>query len=113
MTENQENDRITFEDILTGYDNPAWLGWGYLGERKTHLEDHRFAFWADKLAVDLANEHHMTHEQFFHWLNSRQGRLFADTVFGSLDKARAEEEARRWHMVRIPSDHRLQHLLAV
>jgi len=112
MTENLETDEITFDDILGGYDNPAWRGRGYLGERKTHLNDHRFTFWADKLAIDLANEQQMTHEQFFRWLNSRYGRLFGDAVFGGLDKKHAEADVRRWHLVHTPQEHKVEQLAA-
>jgi len=112
MKENLKTNEITFYDILEGYDNPAWLGWGYLGERKTHLDDHRFTFWADQLAVDLANEQHMTHEEFFHWLNSRYGRLFGDAVFGGFDRKHAEADVRRWHLVRVIQEHKLEHHLA-
>jgi len=52
----------------------------------------------------------MTHEEFFHWMNSRYGRLFGDAVFGGKD--RAEADARRWHLVHTVEEHKLERLAA-
>ncbi len=101
MTEDLKARKITFNDILSGYDDPSWDGRGYLGERRQHRRDHRFADWADTLAIDLANEQNMTHKQFFDWLESQHGHYFGDAVFGGFNRTQAEVDARRWHLVRV------------
>ena len=57
--------------------------------------------WGDTLAVDLANELNMTHKQFSDWLESHYGHYFGAAVFGGLNHKQAEDDARRWQLVRI------------
>jgi len=101
MTEDLRVSKITLEDIMRKYDDPACDGLGYLGERRQHRHDRRFTDWADALAVELANEQNMTHKQFYDWLESRYGHYFGDAAFGGLNQDQAETDARRWHLVRI------------
>jgi hypothetical protein len=101
MTEDLKAHKITFEDIMRGYEDPACGGLGYLGERRQHRYDRRFRDWGDVLAVDLANEQNMTHKQFSDWLESRYGHYFGDAVFGGFNHKQAEADACHWHLVRI------------
>lgn len=100
---------LTIEDIKAGYDNEAWMGWGYLGERETAALDSEVTIAtidrADALALRLANEIGMTADQFFAWLNSRPGRHYADaTIHGGSDWVRIERDARRWGLVAVITD---------
>jgi len=101
MTEDLKVHKLSLEDVMKEYEDPAFDGLGYLGARHQHRYDRRFRDWGDTLAVELANEQNMTHKQFSDWLESRYGRYFGDAVFGGLNYAQAESDARRWHLVRI------------
>ena len=101
MTEDLKVRKISFEDIMRRYEDPACDGLGYLGARHQHRYDRRFRDWGDTLAVELANEQNLSHKQFSDWLGSRYGRYFGDAVFGGFNHRQAEADARRWHLVRI------------
>jgi len=81
---------ITTQDILDGYDNPEWLGWGYFGERQGWLtsDDPECPAQPERVAqVDMAivaeaNRRRWTARRLFRFLNSRDGRHFADAMFG-------------------------------
>lgn len=81
---------LTIDDLLAGYDNPDWLGFGYLGERRSALsstdeecppQPERVAE-ADVLVLEVANDRGWTVDVLFAWCNSRPGRHFGDYLFG-------------------------------
>ena len=83
---------LTIKDIEAGYENESWLGFGYLGERRNAIAAVRSGEWefanvtaADTIALEVANAKHWTPERFFEWLNSKDGRWFADMTIGSHD----------------------------
>lgn len=78
---------LTIDDILAGYSNDEWCGWGYLGERNSEESERgcdspRLAT-ADKVVIKVANELEWDRETLFEWLNSKPGRWFCDTAFGN------------------------------
>jgi len=101
VTEDLKARKLTVEDMMRKYEDPACKALGYLGERHQHRYDRRFRNWADVLAVDLANEQEMTYKQFSDWLESPYGHYFGYTVFGGFNHKQAEADARRWHLVRV------------
>lgn len=96
--------QLTIEDIKAGYDNPEYLGWGYLGEREMAAVTSDISIAtidaADRLALTLANEIGMTGEQFFTWLNSRPGRHYGDAAL----HGNTERQIRDWNMVMVITD---------
>lgn len=83
---------LTIKDIEAGYENPEWHGWGYLGERSR--EGANLAN-ADTVVLVVANEQRWSQARLFEWLNSRNGRHFADMADGqSVEKIRAQAD--RW-----------------
>ena len=83
---------LTVKDIEAGYANDAWLGFGYLGERRNAIAAVQSGEWesanvtaADELALRIANEKHWTASRLFTWLNSKDGRWFGDMTLGSDD----------------------------
>ena len=81
---------LTVQDIEAGYANDEWLGFGYLGERRNAIEAVQSGEWefanvtvADTLALQVANEKRWSPERFFQWLNSKDGRWYADMTLGS------------------------------
>lgn len=92
---------LTVADIEAGYEHDGWLGFGYLGERRNAAEAVRSGEWeyanvtaADTLALKIANEKGWTAKRFFDWLNSKDGRFFADMTLGSDEFERAEQYVR-------------------
>lgn len=67
-----------------------WLGYGYLGARRTALDTSdpqatagpALVARADQMAVDAANAERMDYERFFRWANNKTGRWFGDCAFG-------------------------------
>jgi hypothetical protein len=64
-------------DRMTG-DN-RWLGFGYLGERDHMLNSTD----PDQRILEVTAD--WTADELFHWANSKDGRWFADMVFGCDD----------------------------
>jgi len=92
---------LTVHDIESGYSNDAWQGFGYLGERRNAAEAVQSGEWeyanvtaADTLALRIANDNGWTPARFFQWLNSKDGRWYADMTIGSDDFGRAAEYVR-------------------
>jgi len=84
--------RLTQDDIEAGYANDEWLGWGYLGERQTYCvtsTGRRRVATADRALLAHANDNLWTAETLFDWLNSKLGRWYGDSVFGTDEPARA------------------------
>lgn len=71
---------ITAAHIAEGYENPDWLGYGYLGARQSMSATVRAT--ADRVVVRMANERGWTPEVFFEWMNSKCGRWFGDATHG-------------------------------
>jgi hypothetical protein len=81
---------LTIKDIEAGYENESWLGFGYLGDRRNAAEAVRSGEWeyanitlADDAALKEANRKHWSAARFFDWLNSKNGRWYADATIGS------------------------------
>lgn len=69
--------------------NDAWLGFGYLGERRNYAEGHAdevgraVLATADNEALEVANNLGLTEEELFYWANPKNGRWFGDCMFGN------------------------------
>ncbi len=63
-------DRMTSDD--------RWLGFGYLGSRQ-YADDAEVAL-ADAFVFDVTAD--WTDDELFTWANSKDGRWFADILFG-------------------------------
>ena len=74
---------LTVADIEAGYANPDWLGYGYLGERRSGMTDTARVDALDARIVAEANARGWTPAQFFDWLNSKNGRWAAEAWFHS------------------------------
>lgn len=75
---------LTTTDITAGYEDERWLGWGYLQGR---TNDEEIDAGADAYVLARAAERGWDREDLFHWMNSKDGRWFADWYFGG-DKDR-------------------------
>lgn len=80
---------ITTHDIEAGYEHDGWLGFGYLGERRHARAALVSCEWtidnieeADEMAVKIANEKGWSSARFFDWVNSKDGRWYADIMLG-------------------------------
>jgi len=80
MTTSPASTPLTVALIEAGYNDDRYLGWGYLNERRN--ADPALVAVADALVIRLANQERWTAEILFHWLNSKNGRWFADEIFG-------------------------------
>ncbi len=85
---------LTTADILAGYTNDEWEGFGYLGERRNQLAegDGLAVDKADAFALAAANKAGLDAAAFFEWMNSKNGRWFGDCMFGN-DGRHAERYA--------------------
>jgi hypothetical protein len=88
-----EQSKLTAADIEAMYANDNWLGFGYLGERRNMLittdseaapeaERRLLVEAVDQRLLDHANAEGWTDDDLFAWANSKNGRWFADTMFG-------------------------------
>ncbi len=72
------------------YNDERWLGFGYLGEREAALDSTDpespalpdMVAEADAEALSHAAANGWDYERLFDWANSKDGRLFADCMFG-------------------------------
>ena len=78
-----ENVTLTTANIEYAYRNGEWLGFGYLGERRNAAEEGKDVSAADAKALEAANRAGLTGAEFFEWLNSKNGRWYADCMFGA------------------------------
>jgi hypothetical protein len=71
---------LTARDIATAYDRTDWLGFGYLRERQTAIDDGRAdrVTLADQAALDVANRRRWSSDRLFDWLNSKNGRWYGE-----------------------------------
>jgi hypothetical protein len=86
---------LTVADIEAGYqheshdDCPGYGGFGYLGERQSAADHHNVSVAdiarSDAAVLAYANEHGWNDHRLFDWLNSRDGRHFADQSLHSGD----------------------------
>jgi Putative phage serine protease XkdF len=91
-----------FEQMMS---NDDWQGYGYLGERQNALDGSdpeapaqtaRVAE-VDAALVRYAQAHGVSDDALFEWANSKNGRLFADTAFGSSDPIDdVMDKAQKW-----------------
>jgi hypothetical protein len=83
---------ITQAHIDSAYRREDWDGYGYLGTRRGALRTYRttepeatdvsqFVAPADERIIAIANEKRWTPEQFFTWLNSKNGRWYGEAWF--------------------------------
>lgn len=76
--------RVALFDAFTADDR--WLGFGYLGERRNALQGHSALVERvpaiDALVIAHATAAGWDADTLFHWANSKDGRWFADVVFG-------------------------------
>jgi hypothetical protein len=70
-----------------------FLGFGYIGSRRNALEEGWDVSTADALALEMGAR--LTDDKLFAWANSKDGRWFADLMFGSTS-ADDHEMARRY-----------------
>jgi hypothetical protein len=78
-----QNVELTQANIEYAYNREEWLGFGYLGERENAHAEGKDVSAADAAALAAANKAGLTGEQFFYWLNSKNGRWFGDCWFGA------------------------------
>jgi hypothetical protein len=104
MTNTQTN--LTLAEIDRGYDNPEWLGFGYLGERRHAAASIRTVSTADKAVIRFANEEGWDEDQLFEWLNSKPGRWFGDLAFGNYPECGG-----RWTIAKLVAAGRRQGIL--
>lgn len=91
---------LTVADIEAGYEHDShdgcdgFLGFGYLGGRLSAESAASAGEWpggptlaaiaaADEAALAIANAKRWNRERLFTWLNSKDGRWYADEVLGS------------------------------
>lgn len=90
---------LTLTDLIAGYNHEDFGGHGYLGGRQNALSNLAYKVdmaaglaelaAADQFVLDTANGRGWDAERLFQWANSRDGRYFADTVFGGFGLERA------------------------
>ncbi|MCU0296965.1 MAG: XkdF-like putative serine protease domain-containing protein [Candidatus Nanopelagicales bacterium] len=94
--------RDTFDSMMS---NDDWQGYGYLGERQNALDgsDPESPAQTERVAeVDAAllryaRANGVSDEALFTWANSKNGRLFADTAFGSSEPIDdVMDKAKKW-----------------
>ena len=76
--------QLTTRDLLDGYHNPEFAGFGYYGAREIANEKNpALVAEVDQFVLDVANRRGLTANQLFEWANSRVGRWFADDMLTS------------------------------
>lgn len=89
MTNTTNN--LTTADLDRMANDDRWLGFGYLGERRNLLTstdpeapaNPTLVEATDQRVIDAANGWGWTYDELFAWANSKNGRWFADMIFGS------------------------------
>jgi hypothetical protein len=90
---------LTVADIEAALENDEYLGFGYLSERRYALNAGRSIAAGDALALELANGLGWTSDQFFTWLNSKNGRWFGELAFGNNSPAVIRDRVAAWHLM--------------
>jgi hypothetical protein len=93
---------LTLTDIEAGYADDRWLGYGYL-EGRSRIPHHNY--FGDNTALKHANLMGWSYENLFRWMNSREGRYFADFYIGSPSEDTIENGYRlamRWGLLDLP-----------
>jgi hypothetical protein len=74
---------------VVGYASDEWLGFGYLGERRSALDSSdpesqraHLVDETDDFVLDYANQLGWTADELFAWANSKNGRWLGDVAFG-------------------------------
>lgn len=86
-----------------------WGGFGYLGERRNRLEStdpeappqpERVAA-TDAAILDVATARGWDYEQLFEWADSKNGRRFADAIYGTDEPVpeAVERAVNRWGLL--------------
>lgn len=86
--------QLRTRDIEAGLTDERWLGHGYLGERwsRTRAAQRR----ADRYLLREANALGLDRDRLVQFVVSKNGRWFADLVFGGWDDAEVERCIERW-----------------
>lgn len=94
--------------------DPRWLGFGYLGGRRNHLNNddpecgagtpgrrqERVAY-VDQRVREAADAKGWTDEDLFAWANSKHGRWLADAAFGDGGSA-LDLALGTWNLLTVP-----------
>lgn len=89
---------LTTADLDRMTDDDNWLGFGYIGGRRTALtsDDPEAPAQPERIAevdawlIARANRLGLDYDGLFAWANSKNGRWFGDVVFGGDTIERAE-----------------------
>lgn len=68
---------LTTKNIESMYSHRDWSGYGYLACR-SRLKPH-FRVGADRMLLDWANEHGLTVDELFAFMDSRNGRFYGNS----------------------------------
>lgn len=87
--------KLTRSDLAAAYDRPDFEGFGYLGGRRyafanlateANVSDKLAEItYADDIILAVANGRGWDADRLFEWMNSKDGRWFADYAFGGSD----------------------------
>jgi hypothetical protein len=86
MSTRTANKPLTAQDLEAGYVNDEWLGYGYLGGRRSFYGEpgsSEAIALADQAVLAAANAKGWTPQELFTWANSKLGRWYADETLGS------------------------------
>lgn len=100
---------MTFDQMTS---DDRWLGFGYLGSRGHMLNstdpeapaEPVLVAATDQRVLTYAAEHKWSEEDLFQWANSKNGRHFADVMFGGderFDERFAKAVA--WGLMAVPA----------
>jgi hypothetical protein len=81
---------LTRDELEAGYDNPDWLGHGYLHVRAENMAKaagRAIADEADGMILDYANAQGWSKKDLFNWANSKTVRWFGETWWHGSGKA--------------------------
>lgn len=84
---------LTVNHIRCAYDREEWLGFGYLGERRSALGEEIDVSLGDYVVIGHANENGWSEDDLFEWLNSKLGRWFGEQAFRSGPVSRFDLQA--------------------
>jgi hypothetical protein len=76
---------LTTADFDNMHQADEYLGFGYIGGRRNHLAEGRTSevAQADAKAIVAANKARLSYRELFEWANSKNGRWYADCMFGN------------------------------
>lgn len=103
---------LTIQDLERAAKDERWLGFGYLGSRQNALTSTDpevpaqplLVAAVDQRVIDHGNVEGWDYEDLFVWANSRNGRYFADVMFGSHTRVdRDFDKALGWSLLEVPA----------